>query len=426
MPPTGQGRNDANGGRRTGLPAGYLSPGVRGRRPGPAQPAPPPPDEPWTAQSLAQGAAGIALLHVERAHARLGPWRLAHKWIAQAASGDVSAADTTGLFLGAPAVAFLLNTTPTAFNSLYSEAWTTLHAHVTALAHRRTDTALARMFRGDLPTFAEYDVFYGLTGIGVYLLRSDPSSSALERILSYLVSLTHPVDSDGHRLPGWWVGHDPRRGHSTRFRLGHGNLGAAHGITGPLLLLAQALRRGISVEGHQEAIRTICFHLDGWRQDGVAGPWWPEHLTLAEFDTYRTHHHGPGRPSWCYGTLGIARAGQLAGIALNNPALQRSYEDALYRSLTDPTQLAQVTDTSLCHGWAGIYQTAFRAAHDALNPHLHNVLQPLGEALSTHARPGSANGPGLIDGDAGCALALTPLAADQAPTTGWDACLLID
>jgi lantibiotic biosynthesis protein len=180
------------------------------------------------------------------------------------------------------------------------------------------------------------------------------------------------------------------------------------------------------VEGQPEAILSICAHLDVWRQDGAAGPWWPEHLTVVDFDTGRPHPHGPGRPSWCYGTVGIARAGQLAGIALDDAALQDSYEDALYRSLTDPIQLAQVTDTSLCHGWAGIYQTAFRAAHDALTPHLHDVLQPLGEALSAHARPGSANGPGLIDGDAGCALALTTLAADQAPTTGWDSCLLID
>ncbi|MGP3927859.1 lanthionine synthetase C family protein [Streptomyces sp. 8N616] len=391
-----------------------------------AQPAQRPPDEPWTAQSLAEGAAGIALLHVERARASLLPWSLAHRWITQAASGEVSAADTIGLFLGAPAVAFLLNTTPTSRHALYRDAWTTLHAHVTALAHRRTDSALARISIGDLPAFAEYDVFYGLTGIGAYLLRSDPSGSALERVLSYLIALTRPLKSDGRSLPGWWVGHDPHRGRSVHFPGGHGNLGAAHGITGPLLLLAQTLRRGISVDGQHEAIRTICTHLDAWKRDSEAGPWWPEHLTLTDLDTGRSHQQGPGRPSWCYGTLGIARAGQLAGIALDDPALQRSYEDALYRCLTDPVQLAQVTDTSLCHGWAGIYQTAFRAAHDALNTHLHTVLQPLGEALAAHARPDSSKGPGLLDGDAGCALALTTLAADQPPTTGWDACLLID
>lgn len=392
-----------------------------------AQPVLPSPGEPWTGQSLAEGATGIALLHVERAHRRLGPWSVAHRWIGHAASGEVSAADTTGLFLGAPAVAFLLNTVPAAFHAIYSDARATLHSHVTAIAHRRTDVALARMHRGELPDFAEYDVFYGPTGIGAYLLRSEPGGSALERVLGYLVSLTHTVEIDGHSLPGWWVGHDPHRGHSNAFPGGHGNLGAAHGVTGLLMFLAGALRRGISVDGQADAIRAICAHLDFWKQDSDAGPWWPEHLMVADFDTGRIHHqHGPGRPSWCYGTPGIARAGQLAGIALQDRDMQRFYEDALYRCLTDPVQLAQVTDTSLCHGWAGTYQTAFRAAHDALGPHLHTVLKDLGKVLSAQARPGAPKGPGLLEGDAGCALALTTLASDQAPTTGWDACLLID
>lgn len=384
-------------------------------------------DEPWSGQSLGQGAAGVALLHVERARRQRGPWSTAHRWIGHAAAAEVSAADTAGLFLGAPAVAFLLSTAPAAFHDLYRDAQATLHAHVTALAHRRADAAADRMSRGDLAEFAEYDIFYGLTGIGAYLLRSDPGSSALGRILSYLVSLTHPLQTEGRTVPGWWVGHDPHRGHSTAFPGGHSNLGAAHGVGGPLMLLAQGLRRGICVDGQADAIRTICGHLDRWRQDSDAGPWWLEHLTIADIDAgHLRHRHGPGRPSWCYGTVGIARAGQLAGIALRDESAQRFYEDALLRCLTDPVQLGQITDTSLCHGWAGIYQTVFRAARDAGGPRLNAVLPSLGEALSAHARPGAAKGPGLLEGDTGCALALTTLAAGEDPDTGWDACLLID
>lgn len=391
-----------------------------------ADPVLPPPDEPWRVQSLAEGAAGIALLHIEAARNGTRPWHSAHRWITLAASGHVSAADTTGLFLGAPAVAFLLSTTPPTVDHLYAQARTTVHDHITALAHRRTDAALARMDSGDLATFAEYDIFYGLTGIGAYLLRTDPSSTALERVLGYLVALTRPLSPSGRGLPGWWVRHDPSRGHSAHFPGGHGNLGTAHGITGPLLLLAQAVRRGITVSGQHDAIRTICDHLDTWRQDGDTGPWWPEHITRRDVDHGRPHQPGPARPSWCYGTCGIARAGQLAGIALRDPALQAFYENALYQALTDPVQLAQITDTGLCHGWAGIYQTAARASDDALDTRLRTLLRPLGDALSAQAHPGAAGGPGLLNGDAGCALALTTLATRQAPTTGWDACLLID
>ncbi|MGG2459334.1 lanthionine synthetase C family protein [Streptomyces sp. RGM 3693] len=330
----------------------------------------PPSGQSFEGQSLADGAAGIALLHIERAQARTGPWKLAHRWINHAAAGELDATDSAGLFRGAPALAFvLLNTVPHGrFQDLYRNAWEKLHHHVTALAHQRTEKALARIRRGELTTFAEYDLFCGLTGIGAYLLRADPTSSALEQVLHYLVALTHPVTVDDHRLPGWWVAHDPNRNTSAKFAKGHGNLGVAHGITGPLLLLAQALRRGVSVDGQHEAIHTICSHLDDWRRDAEPSPWWPLHLTLTEFTSRQIQQHGPGRPSWCYGTPGIARAGQLAGIALGDRGLQHMYEAALYLSLTDPEQLALVRDASLCHGWAGIYQTTARAAHDSPTP----------------------------------------------------------
>ncbi|OEV30462.1 lanthionine synthetase [Streptomyces nanshensis] len=391
-----------------------------------AEPAPPPPAEPWMAQSLADGAAGTGLLHVEKASQDGGPWRTAHQWITTATSGHISAADTTGLFLGAPAVGFLLTAVPPSFQHLYAPARKTLHQHITDLAHRRTEAAFARISSCDLPTFAEYDLFYGLTGIGAYLLRTDPDGPALERVLRYLVALTRPLASGGRGLPGWWVRHDPARGESPHFPGGHANFGVAHGITGPLLLLAQALRRDITVNGHEEAMWTICAHLDSWCQYGSSGPWWPEHVSRRDLNRGRPHHDASTRPSWCYGTAGIARAGQLAGLALRSSTLQKFYEDALYQALTDPAQLAHVTDTGLCHGWAGIYQTAFRAASDALDPRLQDLPRRLGNTLAAQARPGDHPATGLLNGDAGTALALTTFASQQPPTTGWDACLLIN
>ncbi|WP_406153197.1 lanthionine synthetase C family protein [Streptomyces sp. NBC_01023] len=387
-----------------------------------AQPSAPPADEPWAGQSLATGAAGITLFHIEQAAAGRATWHAAHRWIGQAAAGDITATDSTGLYLGAPAVAFVLQSVPRSVEHLYRDAHTALHAHVVNLAHRRVDSALARMYRGAHPTFAEYDTFYGLTGIGVYLLRTDPYGSAMERVLRYLVSLAHPLDNDGLSTPGWWVDHDPRRTGSLPG--GHGNLGAAHGITGPLLLLAQAHRRGIQIDGQSEAIHAICAHLDTWRQESDAGPWWPEHLTLTDLKTGRPHQHGPARPSWCYGTPGIARAGQLAAIALGDRALQLRYEVALHQCLSDPVQLGRITDNSLCHGWAGLYQTVYRAAQDARTPHLGSWLPALAKGLIAQAHS-ELSGPGFLDGTAGCALALTTISANRAPTTEWDTCLLL-
>ncbi|HEX7658265.1 MAG TPA: lanthionine synthetase C family protein [Pseudonocardiaceae bacterium] len=391
-----------------------------------ARPEPPPADKPWAGQSLSIGAAGVALLHVERALAGTGSWRHAHQWIASAVAGTVSANDHTGLYLGAPAIAFLLDAAATGAPDRYRGALVVLDQHVAALAHRRVDTAMARIKAGQLPEFRDYDVFFGLTGIGALLLRRDPAGAAMERILDYLVALTRPRQVEGLRLPGWWVGHDPHRRMSAGYRGGHGNNGMAHGITGPLALLSLALRRGITVDGQQAAIATIGAWLDRWRQDGDTGVWWPEWITLPELRSGRPRQPGPARPSWCYGTPGIARAGQLAGIATGDTAQQRSYEQALLDCLDDPTQQHRITDAGLCHGWAGLYHTVWRAAPDAHTPALTARLPHLAATLAHHASRDHTTPRGFLDGTAGTALALHAAAHHTAPISGWDACLLIN
>ena len=371
------------------------------------------------AQSLARGAAGVALLHIERAHAGLATWSAAHTWVQAATRSEISAADQAGLFAGAPAIAFILH----AAGSRYDRYLSGIDATVASLAHRRVDAALARIRRRELTAFAEYDLLFGLTGIGQLLLRHDPGSDALGRILTYLVRLTEPIPVDGTTLPGWWTVHDPDPLLPTPG--GHANIGLAHGITGPLALLSSAYRAGVTVDGHIDAIQTICQHLDTWRQDSESGPWWPQWITRDDLRTGRPSHPRPPRPSWCYGTPGIARALQLAAIAVHDTACQSAAEDALARCLADPTQLALISDPGLCHGWAGLYQTAWRAAAEALTPAIGQHLAHVAELLLQRAQATTDLPDGLLDGTAGLALALHTARHNTPPISGWDACLLI-
>lgn len=383
--------------------------------PGEGQPAAP--------QLLTAGAAGIALLHIERAHRGHGDWQLAHHWITRAVTGQVSAHDTTGLFLGVPAITFMLDAAATG-TQRYRDALADVDRHVVALAHRRVDTAISRIRSGALPGFREYDVFFGLSGIGALLLRRDPGGSATGRVLDYLVALTVPRRIDGQTLPGWWVDHDPHRRYSPAYHGGHSNFGVAHGITGPLALLARAMRQGAVVDGQREAINTILDWLDIWRQDGDTGPWWPEWITLPELRGGQPHQPGPARPSWCYGTPGIARSGQLASITLGDEHRRQEYERAFDHCLADPVQQSRITDNGLCHGAAGLYQTTWRAAQDAATPALSGHLPRLAHNLIRH--DDRRTGPGFLDGAAGTALTLNTAARDTTPISGWDACLLID
>jgi hypothetical protein len=165
----------------------------------------------------------------------------------------------------------------------------------------------------------------------------------------------------------------------------HGNLGMAHGISGPLALLALAMRAGVMVTGHAAAMWRIEQWLDSWRQTSPAGPWWPTYVTLAEVTASRPARNRPGRPSWCYGTPGLARAQQLAGIARGDRQRQADAEDALSRCLADPAQLAQLTDPYICHGWAGLALTVWCASADAGTPTLTEQLPQIVRALAEHS-----------------------------------------
>jgi lantibiotic biosynthesis protein len=374
-------------------------------------------------QSLARGTAGTALLHIERARSGCGGWETARSYIRGAAAGPIDAAEHSGLYYGAPAVAFMLRAALDG-EPRYREASRVLNEHVLRLVGRRLTAAAGRIEQGEPATFAEFDLFYGLTGLGALLLRSDPGGDALGGILRYVVSLTEPHRQDGVELPGWWVAHDPDEILPTPG--GHANLGMAHGAAGLLALLALATTQGHVVDGQHEAIAALTNWFDRWRQDGADGQWWPQWITREELRTGHLARSGPGRPSWCYGTVGIARAQQLAAIATDDPHRATAAQDVLVASLTDD-QLDRITEPGLCHGLAGVYQTAYRAALDARHPAIDRRLTALATRLARHVDALGDRGDegGLLTGGAGVALAIETLRHATPPLTGWDACLLI-
>lgn len=380
--------------------------------------------QPWLAQSLSKGAAGIALLHIERAHAGLDDWQSAHEWITSAATGEISASGTAGLYQGLPAVTFMLDAAA-AGTGWYQAGLSDLDRHLAKLAIDRAEAGLARMRAGQLPGFHEYDVFFGLTGLGALLLRRDPGGSAMESVLRYLVALTRPIRVDGAEVPGWWTWHNPRRRSSPEFPGGHGNFGAAHGIAGVLALLGHCARRDITTDGQVAAMSMILEFLGAWRQESTAGAWWPEWITMANLRTGQPGQRQPNRPSWCYGTPGIARAGQVAAIALGDTRAQLRYEQALSDCLRDPVQLGRVTDAGLCHGTAGLFMTAWRAARDEEDSAIASCLPDLAERLHRQGLLDGQGDPGFLDGSAGTALAVRTAETGTAPISGWDACLLI-
>ncbi|WP_327070925.1 lanthionine synthetase C family protein [Kitasatospora sp. NBC_01250] len=390
----------------------------------------------WTSrpqwrQSLAHGVPGVALLHIERAAADLAPWEPARAWLRVAADAPVTSGPDSYLYYGAPAVAHALACAAQARPGSYQRALDCLDRIVAADAVRRCEEAQTRIKRGGLASLAEFDTIRGLSGIGSLLVHRDPRGAAIRQVLAYLVRLTEQVEHNGRLLPGWWTAGGPSGQADARFPDGHANTGLAHGIAGPLALLALALRQGVEVEGQRPAIGTILEWLARWR-DEHAWPYWITHAQLTGAGRLPLL---PQRPSWCYGSAGVARAQQLAALALGDHRLRHEAEHSLAAALLDPPSLAATTDLSACHGFAGLAHIAHRAADDASPRNaarlrsaaslLLDIAQPPGTAPDEQARRLlTTAGPAFLEGATGTALALLAPALGASPTTPWDTCLL--
>lgn len=389
----------------------------------------------WHPQSLAYGIPGIALLHIELAAVDARPWQRVYDWLAALARQPVLTGPGTSLFHGAPAVAHALRCAATVREGTYRRALSTLDGAIAAEAQRCASVAHKRMDHQSPVALAEYDLIRGLTGFGRYLLRSDPNGTALRDVLAYLVRLTEPIAADPC-APGWYTAVGPSGRVDDRIPGGHANNGVAHGIAGPLSLLALAALEGITVAGQHQAIKHICDWFDHWKVDTATGPVWPYWISRGELDRTCPEVVLPQRPSWCYGAAGHTRTLQLAALARGDTDLRATAQAALPKVLSDPARIAATTDVSLCHGFAGLAQTVARGAAEtpthvadqlrALLPGLLDTIYSgdgdpaiIADGLASSPKVGS----GLLDGAAGTALALAACTISP-PRSGWQTCLL--
>lgn len=391
----------------------FLDGAARGARPAP--------------QSLGGGAAGVALLHAYRARIGRGDPAVTRRWLQVATSDPITAGPDANLYYGAPALAFVTHIAATTDPTL-RRAHDQLHEATIQLTRRRLDAAHLRIDRGAPARLAEFDLIRGLAGLGAYHLQAEPAGACLRDILAYLVRLTEPLPGRDH-VPGWWTEDAPNGSPSPEFPGGHGNLGMSHGISAPLALLAHSTVQGTIVPGQPAAIRRICAWRDTWRQWDTGSAWWPGYVTRDQAHTGVVPAHSRQRPSWCYGTPGLARAEQLAALATGDTERQRTAEAAMLACLQDIAQLDRITDAGLCHGMAGVLHTAWRMSGDATTFDLTRALPTLTARLVERMSRPCAD-PELLDGHTGAALTLHTIATSAAigsPAVPalWDACLML-
>ncbi|MFE4176944.1 lanthionine synthetase C family protein [Streptomyces sp. NPDC056909] len=373
-------------------------------------------------QSLAGGASGIALLHIERVRTGHGDWDTAHTWLATALHGDISAAANANLYFGAPALAFITYGAASA-SSRYLRVLERLDAATITVTRKRLATAHQRITGAERPPMEEFDLIQGLSGLGAYHLSRQPHHEITRDVLAYLVRLTEPLP-DPAGLPPWWMNVAPTGAPHADYPGGHGNFGLAHGIGSTLSVLSKALLDGLPVPGMADAVERICAWTDHWRQGQETAPWWPGYISMQQATDNHVHSGLRPRPSWCYGISGTARAQQLAGLALGDAARVRVAENAMLATLRDPLQLAKLPEIGLCHGLAGLLHAAWRMATETGNTEITAELPRLTSRLIA-ALDRNDHEPELLDGAAGAALALHTVGTGHAPAPHWDTFLAL-
>jgi hypothetical protein len=289
---------------------------------------------------------------------------------------------------------------------------------------------------------SDYDVVSGLAGKGRLLLAlgDDRSCEALCTVLRHLVACTRPVTAHGSAVPGWWCrAEDP-----AEFPRGYLDAGLAHGIAGPLALMALAHDRGHRVDGMPDAMRTIADWLLGRAVLDEHGPMWPSRIGFAQETGDEPVVPDAVKAAWCYGTAGVARALHLAGIALGDRRLCTTAVQGLRGAALRPWSEADLVGPTVCHGTAGLLQVVLRVTERDPDPVLLNAAgllaqrvlydfdrtAPFGFRHAHRTRAGRVVGvdePGLLQGAAGVALVLATF-AHHPGTVGpdvWDAPLLL-
>jgi lantibiotic biosynthesis protein len=393
----------------------------------------------WQSHGLAQGDAGLALscAYLDASFPSEQWDRKGHNYLAVATEGiERSTHTSAGLFSGIAGLAFAawsLSRGGTRYQRLLATLDHALFGQIALLTN-----SLARVTTEGV-AFGEFDVVSGLAGVGAYLLCRTESPAAGETLRALLGSLVALARAD-MGLPRWWTPGHLTGSEETAALYPHGNLncGLAHGIPGPLALMALALSNGIRVEGLEEAVDGVAEWLVAYQVEDAWGVNWPYAVSLAAdglpepADAARSG----SRAAWCYGAPGVARALSLAGVARGRLEWRELAVEAMAAVYRRPFADQQIDSPTLCHGVAGLLQATLRFANETRLPMFTDAAGELIEWLLSAYEPDSIMGyrnwepggtrvdqPGLLEGAAGVILTLLAAATDVEPS--WDRAFLL-
>jgi lantibiotic modifying enzyme len=367
--------------------------------------------------SLSSGSAGLAVCNTQLALTRSDPLAAGAARMHLEEAVDVLATEplTSSLYSGFTGIAWAVELVDRLLGTEGEDRNGDIDEAVTSLLQR-------------YPEHAPYDLINGLTGLGVYALARWPRPAAVDCVLSVVRQLARRARHDRDGV-SWWTPPSRQGPRRERARPGGVDLGVAHGIAGVIPFLARAHKLGLADQTVRPlldgAVRWLLAHM----VDTASGPTVPYFVADGI-------EPGPARSAWCYGDPGVAAALLLAARDAGEPAWAAAATGLAVRAANRPPDQTGVVDAGLCHGSAGLAHLFNRAYQMTAEPTLADAARfwvgrtlelcsaaaGRGETL-TDAAGSACNGPGLLEGTAGVALAMEAASTTVEPV--WDQMLLV-
>lgn len=279
------------------------------------------------------------------------------------------------------------------------------------------------------PASGPYDLIDGLTGVGSYALARWPRPAAAECLAAVVGQLASRARADAGGVC-WPTPAAALPSHlRQRYPGGAVDTGVAHGMAGVLPLLARACALGVGEDTARPLLEGAVRWLLGHLADSPGGATAPALVAVGVAPT-------PARSAWCYGDPGVALALLLAARDVGEPDWELAGTELALRAASRPSELTGVTDAGLCHGAAGLAHLFARMHQLTARPELAaaavswtvctlDMCGPVTEGGGGLVCGPSAawNGPGVLEGAAGIALALMAACLPAEPE--WDQMLLV-
>nr|BBH87003.1 hypothetical protein KTC_17540 [Thermosporothrix sp. COM3] len=390
----------------------------------------------WKPETVATGDAGLALVcaQLDACWPEQGWDRLGHDFLTKAVQRATALPSLhAGLFAGLSGVVYatcLLSRGGTRYQRLLKTLEQRLFPMARELAERMYSQTQG------FPV-SSYDIVSGLAGVGAALLTLPQTDERDMTLRAVLESLVFFLREDPPGFPAWYIApeYSQEEFWSELCPAGAYNCGLAHGVPGPLALLALAKLQGVTVPGSEEAMHRVADWLVAHRIQAEYGWTWPLAVPVNQAGEL-PEDLARCRSAWCYGTPGVARALWLTGEALDTPLYQETAFDAMLAVYRRPIEDRRIFAATFCHGVAGLLHITLHFANATERPGFLEAANALTEQLLALYEPDSLLGyrneemvglfvdqPSVLDGAAGVLLVLLAASTEQRPV--WDRLFLL-